>query len=290
MPEIIDGKRIASQIRQQLINRVKSLQQKSISPGLATILVGDEPSSLTYLKIKKNACAELGIDYNLFHLPEKAKESELRKLIGQLNQDKKVSGIILQLPLPKNIPLEIIEEILPEKDVDGLTSKNLGELFKIKNFSEVIAKKLLVPATPLGVIKMLQELNIPVAQKNVVVVGRSNLVGKPLAQLFLSLNATVTIAHTQTRNLAELTRQADILAVAIGQAKFITAEMVKDGAVVIDIGTNKTSRGLCGDVDFAGVVKKTSYITSVPGGIGPLTVTMLLHNTILAAEKQNLTP
>ena len=285
--QIIDGKKISAEIRAELKNRVDELVKKKIQPGLATILVGEDPASHVYVNSKIKACEALGIRSFHHKLPESAKESDILSVIEKLNKDEKVSGILLQLPLPKGLNSDrCVNSISPAKDVDGLTVNSLGKLFSIKKWDEIEEQKLLVPCTPSGVIYLLKKYNIEIAGKHAVVLGRSNLVGKPLAMLLMSNNATVTMAHSQSKDLAEISRSADILIAAIGKSQFVKKEFVKPGAAVIDVGMNRNAEGLCGDVDFKAVQETAGFITPVPGGVGPMTITMLMHNTILAALKQ----
>ncbi|MCX5782292.1 MAG: bifunctional methylenetetrahydrofolate dehydrogenase/methenyltetrahydrofolate cyclohydrolase FolD [Elusimicrobia bacterium] len=284
--QIIDGKKISAEIRAELKAKVSKLKEKGTEPGLAAILVGDDPASHVYVASKIKACEALGIKSFHHKLPSSTKEEEVLELICVLNNDSRVNGILLQLPLPLGInPDRCLEEISPEKDVDGLTPISMGRLFSLKRFEEIEKNKLFVPCTPLGVIFLLKKYNIPIEGKNAVVLGRSNLVGKPLAMLFLSNNATVTMAHSQTRDVPEICRKADILVAAIGQPQFVKKEFVKEGAAVIDVGINREDSGLSGDVDFDSVKEVAGFITPVPGGVGPMTITMLMHNTVLASIK-----
>jgi len=274
---IIDGKKLASEIKQGLIKRVEDLKKKGITPKLAIILVGNDPASKIYISMKMISGDEVGIQTELHKFPENFKEKELIKIIQKLNKDKKVHGILVQLPLPKHIyDNRVIETISPAKDVDGLTSINTSRLLNNSEF--------LVPCTPNGVIKMLDYHKIGLTGKNAVVVGRSRIVGKPMALMLLNRNATVTVCHSKTKDLKKHTKEADILVVAVGKPKLITKDVIKEGAVVIDVGINRIEGKLCGDVDFENVKDKASYITPVPGGVGPMTVAMVLENTIIAAE------
>ncbi len=271
---IIDGKKVSAKIREELKKEVLSLHKKI---DLAVILVGDNKASTIYVNNKEKACAEVGITSRPFILPEQTTEEDLRRIIEELNNDKDVYGILVQLPLPKHLnERKILSYIAPDKDVDGFSAYQMGKL--------LLGEDCLVSCTPQGIMRLLEEYDIPLEGKKAVIVGRSNIVGKPLSLLFLQKNATVTVCHSKTKDLASVTKQADILAVAIGKPKMITAEMVKENAVVIDVGINRTSDGLCGDVDFENVCEKCSYITPVPGGVGPMTVTMLLCNTVKAAK------
>lgn len=268
--KIIDGKAIASRLRTELKEKIAQL---NTVPGLAVVIVGGDPASQIYVRNKIKACAELGIRSYSYELAETTSQSELEDLLDKLAKDKDVDGILLQLPLPKHLNAESASAHIPfEKDVDGFSAQNLGLL--LQNKEEVAA------CTPLGVMKLLEVEGIDLTGKHAVILGRSETVGKPMAMLLLNANATVTVCHSKTKNLKELCSQADILISAVGKANFVRAEMVKDGAVVIDVGINRDENGkLCGDVDFEGVKDKTSYITPVPGGVGPMTITMLMYNT-----------
>ena len=268
--KIIDGKAIAARLRTDLKEKIAKL---NTAPGLAVVIVGGDPASQIYVRNKIKACAELGIRSYSYELAETTSQSELEDLLDKLAKDKDVDGILLQLPLPKHLNAESASAHIPfEKDVDGFSAQNLGLL--LQNKEEVAA------CTPLGVMKLLEAERIDLTGKHAVILGRSETVGKPMAMLLLNANATVTVCHSKTKNLKELCSQADILISAVGKANFVTAEMVKDGAVVIDVGINRDESGkLCGDVDFEGVKDKTSYITPVPGGVGPMTITMLMYNT-----------
>lgn len=278
---ILDGKTLARQIQQELSEEVADfLQNNGIVPGLAAVLVGDNPASEVYVRNKRQACQRTGIESQLHRLPDTCTQEELLKLIAQLNRDESVHGILVQLPLPRTIePARILQAISPLKDVDAFHPENVGRL--------VQGRPRYLPCTPHGVQQLLVRNQVPIAGRHVVIVGRSDIVGKPLANMLMQrgVDATVTVCHSRTRNLAEITRQADILVAAIGQPRFITADMVRPGAVVVDVGINRTSEGLCGDVDFESVRQVASAITPVPGGVGPLTVTMLLYNTLAAARE-----
>lgn len=282
MATIIDGKIVSAYVRKQIIKSTEKLGQKGIIPGLAVIIVGNDPASKVYVRNKKNACAEVGFYSEEYALPEETTENELIELIQKLNFDKKIHGILVQLPLPKHInEKNIIKAISPKKDVDGFSAENVGNC--------VLSEKGFKSCTPAGIIELLNYYNIEIEGKNCVVLGRSNIVGKPMALLLLEKNATVTICHSKTKNISDFTKNADILVVAVGKRHFVNSEMVKDGAVVIDVGINRDENNkLCGDVDFDSVSKKASYITPVPGGVGPMTITMLLKNTLLAAENDCL--
>ena len=278
--EILDGKKISAKVREDLKLEVDNLKKEGIKPKLAVIMVGNDPASKVYVRNKNKACEEIGIEYEEFLLGEETTMEELLNVIDNLNKNQNIDGILLQSPIPKHLDInKAFRAILPEKDVDGFHPINAGKLS--------IGEKCFVPCTPHGVVKIIEEYNIETEGKNVVIVGRSNIVGKPLIQCMLKKNATVTVCHSKTRNLEEFTRKADILIVAIGKPKFITENMVKEGVVVIDIGINRNEEGkLVGDVDFDNVSKKASYITPVPGGVGPMTVAMLMENVVEAA-KQN---
>ena len=281
--QIIDGKLVAQVTREQIKKDVEAIKAANYpcGIGLAVILVGDDPASQVYVRNKIKACDEVGIKSFLCKLPAESTFDEVAGTINYLNENPDVSGMILQLPLPKHLDENaLIDLIDPDKDVDGCHYVQKGRLWT--------GRDSLVACTPYGVMKLLDYYNIPLEGKNAVVIGRSNLVGKPLAQLLLDRNCTVTICHSRTKNLAEITSRADIVCVAIGKAKFLKADMVKDGAVVIDVGMDRDENGKhCGDVDFAGVAPKCSYITPVPGGVGPMTVTMLLANTVKAFKLMN---
>ena len=285
---IIDGKQISGTIRQELKLKVEEMiKLRGFVPGLATILVGEDPASKVYIGSKIKACAEIGIKSFHHGLAENASQEEIISLIKKLNEDQNVNGILLQLPLPKGQnPDRCIEAILPQKDVDGLHPYNAGMLTLVKSWQEIIEQKLLVSCTPMGVIYLLKYSNIDIKGKDAVVIGRSNLVGKPVSMLMLANNATVTMAHSGTKNLKEITKKADIVICAIGKAKMIDKTFIKEGATVIDVGINRVDGKLCGDVDFESLKDMNVDITPVPGGVGPMTITMLLHNTVLAAQRQ----
>jgi methylenetetrahydrofolate dehydrogenase (NADP+)/methenyltetrahydrofolate cyclohydrolase len=274
--KIIDGKAVAAQVRERVKAEVAEMDPK---PGLATILVGDDPASHVYVRNKRNASAEVGIQSFHHELEASVPESELADLITQLGRDDSVSGILLQLPVPGHIDADsMIELIDPRKDVDGLTTTNAGLL--------VQGREGLVSCTPAGVIELLDSENVELRGAEAVIVGRSQLVGRPLASLLLARDATVTMCHSRTRDLAEVCSRADVLVAAVGRPKLVTAEMVREGAVVIDVGINRTDDGLVGDVDFDAVAQKAAAITPVPGGVGPMTIAMLLSNTVKAARLQ----
>ena len=268
--KLIDGKAIAASLRAELKEKIAQLDT---APGLAVIIVGEDPASQIYVRNKIKACAELGIRSYSYELPKETTQADLERLLDTLAVDTQVDGILLQLPLPKHLDSEAASAHIPfEKDVDGFSACNLGLLMQ--------HKAAVAACTPLGVMKLLEHEGIELVGKHAVVLGRSETVGKPMAMLLLNANATVTICHSKTSNLKDLCRQADILVAAVGKANFVTTDMVKDGAVVIDVGMNRDENGkLCGDVDFEGVKEKTSYITPVPGGVGPMTITMLMYNT-----------
>ena len=280
MVSIIDGNKIAQDIRNEVRQDASKLKkQKGIIPGLAVILVGDDPASKIYVGKKAQDCAEVGFLSREYKLPETTSEKDLLNIIGQLNADESIHGILVQLPVPKHIsPDKIIEAIDPRKDVDGFHPYNVGRL--------VAGNPLHSSCTPYGIMELFDRNGIELSGKEAVVVGRSNIVGKPMALMLLARHATVTIFHTRTRNLAEVTRRADVLVAAAGHAQMIKGDMVKDGVVVIDVGTNRLDNGkLVGDVDFAAVSQKASYITPVPGGVGPMTRAMLMKNTLDAARR-----
>lgn len=284
--KIIDGKEIAAQVRKEVAEKVAELEKKEIYPCLAVILVGDNPASVSYVTGKRKALEEVGMSDKSLRLPESTTEEQLLRTIKELNEDKSVHGILVQLPLPKHINEEkVLLAISPEKDVDGFHPMNVGNL--------VIGKKSFLPCTPHGIIVLLQKMNIETSGKHAVVIGRSNIVGKPLALLLArkEINCTVTICHTGTKNMAEIVKQADIIVAASGHPHTVTADMVKEGAVVIDVGVNripdstkKSGFRLIGDTDFDTIKEKASFITPVPGGVGPMTIAMLMYNTLESAE------
>jgi methylenetetrahydrofolate dehydrogenase (NADP+) / methenyltetrahydrofolate cyclohydrolase len=286
---ILDGKAISAQIRVELKAEVDAFtKQRGRKPGLATILVGENPASHTYVANKIKACAETGMESIHHPRPASTSMADLISLMKTLNADSKVDGILLQLPLPNNADSTPALEIMdPAKDADGLHPYNLGQLFEYKNWAEMASGKSPLSCTPHGVIQILQRSKIPVSGQHAVVLGRSKLVGKPVAMMLQALDATVTMCHSRTRDLEAVCLQADILVAAIGQPRFVKASMVKEGAVVLDVGINRDKDGkLCGDVDFEAVKEKASAITPVPGGVGPMTITMLLHNTLQLAKKR----
>ena len=278
--EILDGKKVSAKVRKNLKLEVDNLKKEGVKPKLAVIMVGDDIASKVYVRNRNKACEEIGIEYEEFLLNTDTTMEELLNVIDNLNKNQNIDGILLQSPIPKHLDInKAFRAILPEKDVDGFHPINAGKLS--------IGEKCFVPCTPHGVVKIMDEYNIETEGKNVVIVGRSNIVGKPLIQCMLQKNATVTVCHSKTKNLEEFTKKADILIVAIGKPKFITENMVREGVVVIDIGINRNEEGkIVGDVDFDNVSKKASYITPVPGGVGPMTVAMLMENVVEAA-KQN---
>ena len=278
--EIIDGKKLAKEIRENLKIKCDELKEKGINPKLAVIMVGEDKASKVYVRNKSKACEEIGIAFEEFLLDENITQKELIDLIQKLNKDKTIHGILLQSPIPKHLDInEAFRTITPEKDVDGFNPVNVGKLS--------LNQDTFVSCTPYGIMRMFEAYNIDLEGKNLVIVGRSNIAGKPLIQCCLNKNATVTVCHSRTKNLKEHTKNADIVIAAIGKSKFITEDMVKDNAVVIDVGINRGEDGkLTGDVDFENVSKKASYITPVPGGVGPMTIAMLMNNVIKAANNQ----
>ena len=279
MAKIIDGKAISAQIRQELAEETKQFAEETgILPGLAVVIVGEDPASQVYVRNKRRACEEVGFYSEAYELPESTTQKELEALVDKLNEDPKIHGILVQLPLPKHLDeTAVLLKIRPDKDVDAFHPYNVGKIM-IGDYS-------FLPCTPAGVMALLKRSGVDIAGKNCVVIGRSNIVGKPMAMLLLHANGTVTICHSKTANLAEVCREADILVVAIGRADFVGADMVKPGAVVIDVGMNRKADGkLTGDVDFAAVEPIAGAITPVPGGVGPMTITMLMQNTLTAAR------
>ena len=278
MSNIIDGKSIAEEIRTSIKERVSKMKETmNINPSLTVILVGDNPASQVYVRNKERACIEVGIDSNIIRMSEKTSEQELLDTILKLNEDRSVHGILVQLPLPEQINEDkIIAAIDPNKDVDGFHPINRGKLFA--------GEKSLEPCTPMGIIRLLDHIGYEIEGKNAVIIGRSNIVGKPVALMLLKRNATVTIVHTRTKDIKSITQTADILVVAVGRAKIVDSSYIKEGAVVIDVGINRLDGKLCGDVDFDDVKDKAGYITPVPRGVGPMTIAMLLENTLTAAE------
>ena len=281
MAVIIDGKELAKKIRANLKIECEELKKENINSKLAVIMVGEDPASKVYVRNKSRACEDVGIKYEEYLLDLNTTQKELIELIEKLNNDKMVNGILLQSPIPSSLDInEAFRTILPEKDVDGFNPINVGKL--------VLNQDTFVSCTPYGIMKMFEEYNIDLTGKNVVILGRSNIVGKPLIHCCLNKNATVTSCHSKTQNLAQKAKEADVLISAIGKANFVTADMVKDGAVVIDVGINRLDNGkITGDVDFESVKEKASYITPVPGGVGPMTIAMLMNNVIKATRRQN---
>ncbi|NSN87773.1 bifunctional methylenetetrahydrofolate dehydrogenase/methenyltetrahydrofolate cyclohydrolase [Enterococcus faecalis] len=280
MSTVINGRELADQMQAEIQKDVEKMTQQGIQPGLVVLLVGENPASQTYVRNKERAAAKIGILSKVEKLPETISEEELLAEIDKYNQDSRFHGILVQLPLPKHIDEEkILLAIDPKKDVDGFHPMNLGRLF--------VGKPEMIPCTPYGIMKMFEAYDIDLTGKRAVVIGRSNIVGKPMTQLLLMKNATVTIAHSKTEHLAEVAKEADILVVAIGRGHFVTKEFVKPGAVVIDVGMNRNQEGkLIGDVAFDEVSEIASYITPVPKGVGPMTITMLMYQTVEAAKKQ----
>ncbi|MGN1114785.1 MAG: bifunctional methylenetetrahydrofolate dehydrogenase/methenyltetrahydrofolate cyclohydrolase FolD [Oscillospiraceae bacterium] len=281
MGKIIDGKAVSAQVKDRIKGETAKLKEQGIEIGLAVVIVGDDPASKVYVRNKKKACEYVGFNSYEYALPAETTEEELLNLVKKLNNDDKVNGILVQLPLPEHIDEKvIIENIKPEKDVDAFHPVNVGRIM-IGDYS-------FLPCTPAGVMELISSTGIDVAGKECVVVGRSNIVGKPQAMLLLHSNGTVTICHSKTKNLKEVCSRADILVAAVGRTKMITADYVKEGAVVIDVGMNRDENGkLCGDVDFEDCKDKAGYITPVPGGVGPMTIAMLMQNTLTAGKNQN---
>ena len=276
----IDGKLISAAVKERVKLEVEALKSEGITTGLAVIIVGEDPASKVYVANKKKACEALGIISEEYALPETTIQEELLALIDELNHKKSINGILCQLPLPKHLDEQaVINAILPEKDVDAFHPTNVGKI--------MLGEYDFVPCTPAGIMEMLQYENIDIEGKTCVVIGRSNIVGKPMGMLLLHKNGTVTICHSRTKDLSEVCKNADILVAAVGRPNFVTADMVKEGAVVIDVGINRVDGKLVGDVDFEAVKDKCSAITPVPGGVGPMTIAMLMQNTLTAAKKQN---
>ena len=281
MAVILDGKAVSAKVKEEVKAEVEALKKQGVSVGLAVIIVGNNPASRTYVNNKKKACEAAGIVSEEYALPEETTQEELLALVRELNQKDSINGILCQLPLPKQLDEEaVIAAISDKKDVDAFSAVNVGHIM-IGDYS-------FLPCTPAGIMEILRHYNIDVAGKECVVIGRSNIVGKPMAMLLLHQNGTVTICHSKTKSLKDVTSRADILVAAVGIPHFVTADMVKEGAVVIDVGMDRDENGkLCGDVDFAAVEPKASYITPVPGGVGPMTIATLLKNTVTAAKQQN---
>ena len=281
MGEMMNGKKIAKETREKLKIKCDELKEKGINPKFAAIMVGNDNASQIYIRNKSKACEEIGIEYEEYLLNEDTKQEELIELIKKLNEDKTINGILLQSPIPNHLNInQAFKTITYRKDVDGFTPSSVGKLS--------IGEDTFISCTPYGVIKMFEEYKIDLTGKDVVIVGRSNIVGKPLVQCCLNKNATVTVCHSKTKDLKEHTKRADVLIAAIGKPKFITSDMVKKDAVIIDVGINRDENGkLVGDVDFENVEKLASYITPVPGGVGPMTIAMLMNNVIKATKEQN---
>lgn len=279
--KILDGAAMALEVEKELKQRVDALREKNVVPGLCVILVGNDPASQTYVANKEKACARLGIHSQTLRMGAETTQAELEAAIERANEDEAIHGILVQLPLPAHLDEHrALALIRPEKDVDGFHAVNMGRLAR--------GEDCVVACTPKGALHMLKAAGVPIAGKNAVVIGRSNIVGKPMALLLLQENATVTICHSRTENLAEYTRRADILVAAVGKPRFVTADMVKEGAAVLDVGINRVDGKLCGDVDFETVKEKAGWISPVPGGVGKMTIAMLMDNTVSAAEKAAL--
>ena len=281
MAKLIDGKAVSSAVKAEVAEEVRVLQEKGIRPGLAVVLVGDDPASRIYVNNKRKACEATGIYSEEYLLPETISQPELLDLISRLNEKGEIHGILVQSPLPNGLnEAAVVEAISPKKDVDAFHAYNVGKLMQ--------GRSIFQPCTPAGIIELIRSTGTEISGKHCVVIGRSDIVGKPMAMLLLQNNGTVTVCHSKTANLPEITRQADILVSAVGKAGFVTADMVRPGAVVLDVGMNRNSSGkLCGDVEFAEVEPTASWITPVPGGVGPMTIAMLLRNTVTAAKLQN---
>lgn len=277
--KLIEGKEVSEALREQLKKEIEQLEQEGITPGLAVIVVGNDNASRVYVNSKKRACAELGLYSEEYALPAETPQKELLELIGKLNRKPDIDGILLQLPLPEHMDEKaVVEAINPEKDVDTIHPLNMGKL--------ILGDYKLAPCTPAAVMELLKAYRIDVGGKECIVIGRSNIVGKPMAAMLMQQNGTVTVCHTRTKDLKEVCRRADILVSAIGKTKYITADYIKPGAVVIDVGINRDEAGrLCGDVDFDAVSEVAGVITPVPGGVGPVTITMLMKNTVIAAKR-----
>lgn len=280
MAEIINGKELAKKVRKELKQEVNELKEKGINPKLAVIMVGDDPGSQVYVRNKSKACEKVGIEFEEFLFDKDISEETLLNTIRELNEDDSIHGILLQSPVPKHINInKAFRTISPEKDVDGFNPVNVGNL--------TIGEDAFISCTPFGIVKMIEEYNIETEGKNTVILGRSNIVGKPMIQCMLNKNSTVTVCHSKTKNIEEITKKADIVIAAIGKPKFVKEDMIKDGAVVIDVGINRLQDGsICGDVDYENIEKKASYITPVPGGVGPMTIAMLLTNVVKAAKNK----
>lgn len=281
MYRLIDGKEVSTHVKTKVKEEVEILKEKGIEPALAVIIVGNDPASRVYVNNKKKACEFTGMRSVEYALPEETTQEELLAIIDKLNEDSRINGILCQLPVPKHISEKaVIERISPKKDVDVFSAENVGKMWQ--------GDYDMASCTPMGVIELLDYYGIDVCGKNCVIIGRSNIVGKPMASLLLERSATVTICHSRTKNLPEITSKADLIVAAVGRAKFVTADMVKEGAIVVDVGINRNEDGkLCGDVDFENVKEKCEFITPVPGGCGPMTIAVLMKNTLLACKKQN---
>ncbi len=286
--QIIDGKKIAQEIREEVSREVQAFAAQGITPGLATILVGDDPGSQVYVRNKQKIAGQLGIYSEHHPLPATSTQKEVTSKIEELNDNPKIHAILCQLPLPDGLdPGKAIETIAPHKDVDGFHPVNLGKLLSCKKRSEIDKLGIPVPCTPLGIMELIHRSGIEVSGKHAVVVGRSNIVGKPVALLLMSENATVTICHSRTEGLPDIVREADIVVAAIGKPRYVQSDWVKPGACVIDVGINRTDSGLVGDVDFDNVKEVAGWLTPVPGGVGPMTIAMLMKSTVQLAERQN---
>ncbi len=280
MNNIIDGKAVSAAVKERVAKEVLALKEKGVTTGLAVIIVGQDPASQVYVRNKEKACEQCFMYSEKIELPESTTEQELLKIIAELNERKDINGILCQLPLPKHINEKaVIDAISPQKDVDAFHPQNVGRI--------MIGDYDFLPCTPAGVMELLKAKNVDICGKHCVIIGRSNIVGKPMSMLMLHANATVTVCHSKTKNLKELCKEADIIIAAVGRPKFVTADMVKQGATVIDVGINRTDEGLCGDVDFGAVKDIAGAITPVPGGVGPMTIAMLMQNTLTAAKRQN---
>lgn len=280
MNNIIDGKAVSAAVKERVAKEVQALKEKGVTVGLAVIIVGEDPASQVYVRNKERACEQCFMYSEKIELPQSTTQTELLEIIDKLNKRTDINGILCQLPLPRHINEEaIIHAISPEKDVDAFHPQNVGKI--------MIGDYDFLPCTPAGVMELLASQNVEICGKHCVIIGRSNIVGKPMSMLMLHANATVTICHSKTKNLKEICKEADIIIAAVGRPKFVTADMVKSGATVIDVGINRTENGLCGDVDFEAVKPLASAITPVPGGVGPMTIAMLMQNTLTAAKKQN---
>ncbi len=280
---LLDGKKVSAAVKAEVAKEVKDLNEQGISVCLAVVIVGEDPASKIYVRNKKRACEECGIKSLEYALPENTSQEELLALINKLNSDKEVNGILVQMPLPKHLSEKaVIDAISPLKDVDAFTDANVGKI--------MIGSYNFLPCTPAGVMELLKSENIDIEGKNCVVIGRSNIVGKPMSMLLLHKNATVTICHSRTRDIASICKNADLIVAAVGKKHFLTSDMVKEGAIIIDVGINRDENGkVCGDVDFENVKEKASYITPVPGGVGPMTISVLMKNTLKAAALQRNT-